>query len=180
MTEIVDARGVEIAAGDVVIYGFGVGRSVAMAEGKVLGDLRYRSDVPFSDQSRISLTASGRVRVEVVRRSWGGGGKPVVDIAPDRLVVLKRVSFDPWPTLPPSPLPTQDEANADRLRKRMEQHTDRLRSLGAGEPLTPREANYVAAHHPDEHPVGYWVSRYSRDLTNDREELKKIEMRTDD
>lgn len=129
---LVDARGVEIAPGDTAIYGFGVSRSVAMAEAVVLGE-----DVPFglNHPPRVSLTASGRVRLRVVRRSYSSGEKPVVDVAPDRLVVLKPTQSDPYglgnvvlTRLPPSPLPTQDELVRRQIEARIESYEEDLRS----------------------------------------------------
>lgn len=38
MPDLVDARGVEIEPGDVCLYGFGVGRSVAIAPGDTVND----------------------------------------------------------------------------------------------------------------------------------------------
>jgi hypothetical protein len=90
---VVDARGVTIIGGDRVVYGFSIGRSVAMAEAVVeVG----------KDHVGISMTASGRVWVHVARRSYGADpdgthNRRRVHIAPDRLVVVKA--------LPPSPLP---------------------------------------------------------------------------
>jgi hypothetical protein len=113
VTELLDARGVPIAPGDTAIYGFGVGRSIAMAEAVVLGELPEGA-LPEFGGGVVSLTPSGRVRLRVVRRSGiHGGTKPVVDVAPDRLVVLK-LDYDNWSEwaryrLPPSPLPTQAE-----------------------------------------------------------------------
>lgn len=117
-SDLVDARGVPIAPGDTAIYGFGVGRSVAMAEAVVLGeepcthgdpDAECTRECPgFTRSPSVSLTPSGRVRLRVVRRSYGVGEKPVVTVGPDRLVVLK--DYDGGrPALPPSPLPTQEE-----------------------------------------------------------------------
>lgn len=121
--ELLDARGVPITPGDTVIYGFGVGRSIAMAEGVVVNDMGEWG-------SRLSLTPSGRVRLRVVRRSFDSGTKPVVDVAPDRLVVLKVSPYPELmgPHLPPSPLPTQDEENRQRLRNLAEAYTADLRA----------------------------------------------------
>lgn len=108
---LTDARGVTIAPGDTAIWGYPYDSSIGMAEGVVLGD------VPdfMGDEPEVSLTASGRVRIRVTRRSTGPGTKPVVDIAPDRLVVLKPFysyldgeQFTDM-HLPPSPLPAQEE-----------------------------------------------------------------------
>lgn len=133
---LLDARGVPIDAGDTVIYGFGVGRSVAMAEGVVLGDVSHvRDDLtcpcgpeePCPDPGP-SLTPSGRVRLRVVRRSYASGTKPVVDVAGDRLVVLKKPYGIGRPTLPPSPLPTQDEVHREQVEQAIESYTRGLRA----------------------------------------------------
>ncbi|MEU3052240.1 hypothetical protein [Streptomyces griseus] len=122
---LLDARGVEIAPGDTVIYGFGVGRSVAMAEAVVVNAMGDYG-------STVSTTASGRVRVRVTRRSYGGGEKPVVDIAPDRLVVLKAYPHPEIiggaPYLPPSPLPTQAEEERKKIETRIESYVADLRA----------------------------------------------------
>lgn len=116
MTEpLLDARGVQIEPGDAVIYGFAVGRSVAMCEGVVV-----------AEAGKVSLTQSGRVRIRVVRRSYSSGEKPVVDVAPDRIVVLKAMG--PTPAyLPPSPLPTQDEEARSRIEDLVRRYTEDLR-----------------------------------------------------
>lgn len=129
---LVDARGVEIEPGDVCLYGFGVGRSVALAEGVVLE--APPCDVPgctLTVHETVSLTPSGRVRLRVVRRSYSSGEKPVVDVAPDRLVVLKRIPnarADGESFLPPSPLPTQDEEARKEIERRIESCKADLRS----------------------------------------------------
>lgn len=105
-----DARGVLIEPGDTAIYGFGVGRSVAMAEGVIRND----------GHGRVSTTPSGRVWVTITRRSYGSGEDERVHVAPDRLVVLKPVDgLGTTPALPGSPLPTQDEQNLIELRGRV-------------------------------------------------------------
>jgi hypothetical protein len=108
-----DARGVLIEPGDTAIYGFGVGRSVAMAEGVIRDD----------GHGRVSTTPSGRVWVTIVRRSYGGGEQDRVHIAPDRLVVLKEAytadSMVSQAFLPDSPLSTQDQENLIKLRERV-------------------------------------------------------------
>lgn len=181
--ELTDARGVTISPGDVVLYGFGVGRSVAMAEGVVIPEAGPEPD----DGHVVSLTASGRVRIRVIRRSYSSGEKPVVDIAPDRLVVLKLVDGplqpgtpDPCFALPHSPLPTQDQANAVKLRENMERSTDRLRDLGNGGDLTEGEIEYVARYVKGSSPLGYWVIQHTKDLARYRAELMKIEERDPD
>jgi len=130
--ELLDARGVIIEPGDTVIYGFAVGRSIAMAEGVVEGAQDFSDLTP--SMMKVSVTSSGRVRVRIVRRSYSSGEKPVVDIQPDRLVVLKQRSFTPSvfvSTLPGSPLPTQ----AQQARARLEGQAESYRaSLFSTEP----------------------------------------------
>lgn len=137
MPELLDARGVPIAPGDTAVYGFGVGRSVAMAEAVVLADSNHTNDGPCDGcetkvNTRVSLTSSGRVRLRVVRRSYSSGEKPVVDVAPDRLVVLK-MDYDNWSEqaryrLPPSPLPTQDEVLRGTIENLIKSYSDDLRA----------------------------------------------------
>lgn len=113
--EILDARGVPIGVGNTVIYGFGVGRSIAMAEAIVLGD------------TSPSLTPSGRVRLKVVRRSYSDGEKPTVDVAPDRLVVLYQSRlYRGYRYLPESPLPTQTEVVRQKHLEEIERYTEYL------------------------------------------------------
>lgn len=136
--ELLDARGVPIAPGDTALYGFTVGRSVAMAEAVVLGDgadgcdCRYESgDAEDCRQCypKVSLTREGRVRLRIVRRSYRSGSKPIVDVAPDRLVVLKANDYPGglWPYLPPSPLPTQDEEVRNNIQRTIDTYTEELR-----------------------------------------------------
>lgn len=139
MSEITDARGVVIEPGDRVIYGFGVGRSVAMAEGVVVGEegCVYRMtdcNVPDCSMTLVSLTPTGKVRVRVVRRSYSSGEKPVVAINPDRLVTLKPVIprdavGDVYvPALPLSPKPTQAEEAREHIQFRIDRYLEDLRS----------------------------------------------------
>lgn len=131
MTELLDARGVAIAPGDVAIYGFSVSRSVAMAEAVVLGVHSRGGERPLV----VSLTPSGRVRLRVTRRSYSSGEKPVVDVAADRLVVLKEVDGplqpgtpEPCFALPSSPKPTQDETARAEIEADMAGRVKDLRS----------------------------------------------------
>lgn len=131
MTELLDARGVLIEPGDTAIYGFGVSRSVAMAEAIVLGEMT--GDLAHS-RLKVSVTPKGRVRLRVVRRSYSDGEKPTVDVAPDRLVVLKRepcLVGEADAVLPPSPLPTQDEVARKKIQKDVDRHVETLRMTAA-------------------------------------------------
>lgn len=133
MTDILDARGVAIEPGDTVIYGFSEGGGVAMAEAVVLaaepcdGDC----DTPTRHQT-VSLTPSGRVRLRIVRRSCSNGEKPVVDVAPDRLVVLKPITCGMHAPglsqLPASPLPTHAEKARKVIQQRMDMYKQDLLS----------------------------------------------------
>ena len=126
---LTDARGVEIAPGDTAIYGFSVSRSVAMAEAVVLAEPDPTATA--LTPRKVSLTPSGRVRLRVVRRSYSSGEKPVVDVAPDRLVVLKYVGLPgigDASYLPPSPLPTQDEKARAKIEAQIQSYTEDLRS----------------------------------------------------
>lgn len=115
--------------------------------------------------SSASLTLSGRVRLRVVRRSYSGGEKPVVDVAPDRLVVLKAlIPAFPDPVLPPSPLPTQAEENRQRIENLIETYTADLR----------------ATEVPDRHYYNDWtLNRFhsfaASRLAELREELRKLD-----
>jgi|SRR5690349_12028163 hypothetical protein len=124
---LLDARGVEISSGDTVIYGFGVGRSVAMAEAVVLGE-EHPPGQGFDGPTSVSLTQGGRVRLRVIRRSYSSGEKPIVDVAPDRIVVLKKTHIGIEPHLPPSPLPTQDEEARAEIEREMARYATHLRA----------------------------------------------------
>lgn len=141
---VLDARGVAIEPGDTVIYGFGVGRSVAMAEGVVLAAEPCDGDcsTPTRHQT-LSLTPTGMIRVRVVRRSYSSGEKPVVAINPDRVVVLKEASYDPWPFLPPSPLPTQDEKRLGELLGTIRRYKETLLQMAASGEIPQRWANSI-------------------------------------
>ncbi len=131
MSELLDARGVVIEPGDTAIYGFGVSRSVAMAEGVVVEDPKGDPDAQGWGR-RVALTPSGRVKVRVVRRSYSSGTKPVVDVAPDRLVVLKPSLRSPSTViLPPSPLPTQGEIARKKAEASRDEYTAGLRATRA-------------------------------------------------
>lgn len=70
-----DARGVPVREGDTVVYGAGVGRSVAMVVGTVQG-----------------WTSSGRAWVGVDFRAYGGyGNRDRVHVDPMRMVVVREL-----------------------------------------------------------------------------------------
>lgn len=185
---LIDARGVEIAAGDTVIYGFGVDRSVAMAEGVVLGgvsECTCRNDYGDHETKAqrlacprptrgVSLTPMGRVRVRVVRRSYNSGVKPVVDVAPDRLVVLKPIDGPgTTPALPGSPLPTQDDEARIKIEKGIKHHLDGLKAKMApdwwerpGFPVAPLDAEAIA--------LAEYVAYHYRELAAERRKLKAL------
>lgn len=171
-----DARGVDINAGDVVIYGFGVSRSVAMAEGRVEADPQ--------DPSAVSVTASGLVRVRVVRRSYSSGERPVVAIMADRMVVLKPgfnnggSDYDPdvW-SLPPSPLPTQDEELYDRITSAMERWLGCIERLSSGGQLDhgERRRGYDEPDYDPDDPgqIRYWLANYREWEARERKQLEE-------
>lgn len=121
---LTDARGVTIEPGDIAIWGYSSGSCPAMAEGVVMAGERhclYNAAECTNEDCQVtpvSLTASGRVRVRVTRRSrWGGSYvNPVVTLAPGQLIVLKAEYLNPADgdafCLPPSPLPTQEDDHA--------------------------------------------------------------------
>lgn len=139
-----------------------------MAEAVVLGE-----DVPFglNHPPRVSLTASGRVRLRVVRRSYSSGEKPVVDVAPDRLVVLKPTIWA-TPVLPPSPLPTQDEEAREKIEKSLEYHTECMRATVAPdywilEKAEPGDPNGVA--------LAEYLAYHARQLAAERKKLRDLD-----
>lgn len=188
-----DARGVDICAGDTVIYGFGVSRSVAMAEGVVLAaDHEGRYPWPPVDEDEpengwpVSQTATGLVRVRVVRRSYASGTQPVVAIMADRMVVLKAgewaidgVTQEIRSFLPNSPLPTQDQELYYKLVGAIERWTDDVARLMAGGPLDENERR---GRHPDYTPVDPYdqdeiqhrLTRYRRILADERKQLAEV------
>jgi len=94
-----DWRGTPIEPGALVIYGAPVGRSIAMVEATVANPM---------------LTPSGRIWLDVVRRSYGHVGTEVgrVHVGADRLTVVSL--------LPPSDLPTAADLAAEALARREE------------------------------------------------------------
>lgn len=182
-----DARGVDIKAGDTVIYGFGVSRSVAMAEGVVeAADHNGEHPWPPEDGWPVKTTPTGLVKVRVVRRSYSSGTQPVVSIMADRMVVLKRgewavdgVTQETRSFLPPSPLPTQDEELYDKLVSSVERYTGDIERLSTGGGLDAYERRqgyypdytYLDPHDPDE--VARRLGMYREWEARDRRELER-------
>ncbi len=165
-----DARGVPITAGDVAIWGFGVDRSVAMAEGVVM---REKEGYPYPAQ-----TPTGRIKIRVTRRSFNSGEKPVVDVAPDRLVVLKwPINYgDPGalPMLPESPLPTQAEKARTVIEARIKHHTEELRAKVVPHwwermpfPVAPMDAERVA--------LVEYLAWHNKELAKQRRKLRELD-----
>ncbi|MCQ6554763.1 hypothetical protein NPS70_16380 [Streptomyces sp. C10-9-1] len=105
-----DARGVQITEGATCIYGAPVGRSIALVEGVIDG-----------------FTASGRVWVKVVRRSYGGGwpgSKDRVHVGPDRLVIVDA--------LPESHAQTEAEKVAEQRREVLDRYYQCITDLESG------------------------------------------------
>jgi hypothetical protein len=171
-----DARGVDINAGDVVIYGFGVSRSVAMAEGVVLGkhDDHKACLPPCLDA--VSQTKTGLVRVRVVRRSYAQGEKPVVAIMADRMVVLKQHD-GMRPVLPPSPLPTQDEELYGKLTSTVERYMGDIERLSSGGELDRHEIQRGYNEPPyepdDQERIAYWLNNYREWEAEARKQLEE-------
>jgi hypothetical protein len=103
--EVKDWRGTPIVPGALVIYGAGVGRSIALVEAEV-AELNPEK---------------GTVKLKVIRRGYGGGTQDYVRVGANRLVVVND--------LPPTEIPTQNERNAEATR-RMEEH-DRVEKTHA-------------------------------------------------
>lgn len=167
-----DARGVEIVAGDRVIYGFGTGRSVAMAEGEVM-------QAAAGVEGEPSITATGLVRIRVIRRSYHNKTKPVVSIGPDRIVVLKPVRPGAVDyVLPFSPQPTQDEINYDELTAALESGVENIERLESGGELEPYEYRSGSYSNPteDRSPErrSAWLSHYREAVHRDWEALGRV------
>lgn len=117
MTAPKDWRGVEITEGALLIYGAGVGRSVALVEATFTG----------------RVTDSGRLWVRIVRRAYGGGwssAKPEVHIGADRVTVVG--------SLPPSGVPLEDANVLDSVNNSIKFYTRELaESLQRGHPRRP-------------------------------------------
>jgi hypothetical protein len=126
----VDWRGTPITPGALVIYGAPVGRSIAMVEARV-GD-------PM-------LSPSGRIWLEVDRRSYGGwgDGKRRVHVGADRLTVVTE--------LPPTTMPTEIEKHEAEERER-----------------AAREVYVTAAHESEQHGGERWGSHQRHDNGVDR------------
>lgn len=174
---MVDARGVLITPGARCIYGFGVSRSVAMAEGVIRDD----------GYGHVSTTPSGRVWVTIVRRSYGNGQEDRVHVAPDRLVVLRLgewavdgVTQEMRPFLPPSPLPTQDQKNRDDLITKIETFTGSLSDILSGGPVPPwvyQTASNEPRNITEDRARLEVTAFYRRCLVEYRDKLAKIEER---
>lgn len=95
-----DWRGVPISVGDTVVYGAGVGSSVACVEAKVLR----------VDESK------GRVQVEIIRRASGWGEKPVVFVGAFKVTVVS--------VLPDSPKLTQTDERIRTLKADIIRYTE--------------------------------------------------------
>ncbi len=172
-----DARGVEISAGDVCIYGFGVSRSVAMAEGVVMADPK--------NPVVVSRTVTGLIRVRVVRRSYAQGEKPIVAIMSDRMVVLKaEPSVDDGLSvvhvLPWSPLLTQDEELYEKLVGAIERHLGNAERLSTGGELDDHERRsgyYPEYTYADVHDPGLtekYLGWYREWEARDRKQLEGV------
>ncbi len=82
-----DWRGVDITPGATVIYGAGIGRSIALVEARVTLD-------------EVIATASGKIRLEVIRRAYGGWSEHglSVKVGPDRLTIVDSLASSSLPT----------------------------------------------------------------------------------
>lgn len=171
MTELLDARGVLIEPGDTAIWGFGVGRAVAMGEGVVI------TRVPEHGPAVVSVTPSGRVRVRVVRRSYSDAEKPVIDVAADRLVVLKPVHYpddeysDAYTdvVLPLSPLPTQDDAARPKIQMRVDSYVEALRSTTPPSYWKREDGESLEA------ALARWYVYCTKQLAEERRKLKALD-----
>lgn len=96
---VTDWRGTPITPGALVVYGAPVGRSIAMVEAVVATPM---------------LTPSGRIWLDVIRRSYGQSGTEVgkVHVGADRLTVVTE--------LPPSAMPTAADVAAEATSQRAE------------------------------------------------------------
>lgn len=129
MTDIepVDWRGTPITPGALVIYGGPVGRSIQMVEAVVADPM---------------LTPSGRIWLNIVRRSYTDDSDKRVHVGADRLTVVD--------VLPRTTLPTATEAREERERCH-----------------AARQVYVLAAHETEQHggePWGHYEKR-TRTLT---------------
>ena len=109
-----DWRGTPIEIGQVVLYG--TGRSVEMVEGTVEG-----------------FTKSGRVTVQIIRRSHGWPSQERVHVGPGNLTVIDL--------LPDATAPTMTEERKLRSAAAVARSTERLAELAANaRPHYPGEA----------------------------------------
>jgi hypothetical protein len=102
----------------------------------------------------ISLTPSGRVWVQVVRRSYSSGTKGRVHLDADRMVVVDA--------LPASPLPTQLEGNVTKWQEQRERYLTRLAALAEGGPLEGWEVQYPREEVIEDY--GKWLSGVEKRL----------------
>lgn len=153
MSEVLkDARGVPILPGDTVVYGFGVSRSIAMAEGVV----------EQGESGGLSLTPSGLVRVRIVRRSYASREKPVVAVTADRIVTVIK--------LPVSPLKTQQERARAGIERSIASYTEDLRSTKA-----PEYWGQYMPHASDEARLADYLAWCAKRLAGFRKKLRALD-----
>lgn len=127
---VTDWRGTPITPGALVVYGAPVGRSIAMVEATVATPM---------------LTPSGRIWLDVVRRSYGHIGTEVgkVHVGADRLTVVTE--------LPPTEMPTAADVAAEAAAQREEWNRKRAEA----------EAECARVGHEPE-DVTSWADAYRR------------------
>jgi hypothetical protein len=124
----VDWRGTPITPGALVIYGGPAGRSITMVEAIVADPM---------------LSPSGRIWLNVIRRSYAHTDGAKVHVGADRLTVVTG--------LPPTTVPTEAERHEAEERKR-----------------AAREVYVTAAHETEQHGGEPWGAYQDRDLGPDR------------
>jgi hypothetical protein len=124
----VDWRGTPIKPGALVIYGGPAGRSITMVEATVADPM---------------LSPSGRIWLNVIRRSYAHTDGAKVHVGADRLTVVTG--------LPPTTVPTEAEraARGEAQRK-------------------ARNAYVEAAHETEQHGGEPWGAHRTRDRGRDR------------
>lgn len=139
---LTDWRGTPIRGGDTVIYGAGVGRSVALVEATV----EREGDAPL--ELRPKLTPSGRVWLRIVRRAYGYTGdssETRVHVGADRLTIVTA--------LPPSELPRIDDKILDAAQSSIRWHEKAIAEVERDGPTSARDPRYTwtaeeeIAHH---------------------------------